>query len=153
MVRDGVTLRTNLPVGVSSSVEMWPYTLSAAQWWNQQVREVVFDFPTSTPDVMVYSGYVPAGDFDVETATGGAAGFADIQYSLWDGLITSCEITVSSDISDAHSVVEVTKHELGHCLGLDDDPDSLDLNSIMSSPMPWRGELTEGDLALVRGML
>lgn len=40
-------------------------------------------------------------------------------------------------------------HELGHCLGLADDPESLDLGSIMGDPPHWGARPTEHDLDLV----
>jgi hypothetical protein len=36
-------------------------------------------------------------------------------------------------------------HEMGHCLGLEDDPPSLDLSSIMSSKLLYVGGLTQAD--------
>jgi len=47
--------------------------------------------------------------------------------------------------------VHILAHELGHCLGLDDDPDSLDLASIMSSPTYPQYRPTESDVRLVIG--
>lgn len=57
---------------------------------------------------------------------------------LWDrdtGEIVSCDVIVSVDIAYHHDTVEaVLIHELGHCLGLADDPGH---ESIMASPPGW----------------
>ena len=149
--RDGLELYSAPPLGVSASPEMRPFVLQAIDWWADQVGTEVFFSPTPTPDVNVTVGFVPAGDeFDIEEMTGENLGIAYLDYSRFDGLVTWCEIVISSDIAYHEStVLEVTKHELGHCLALDDDPRSLDLNSIMSSPLVWRGEVTPRDKAIV----
>jgi hypothetical protein len=152
LIRDGVDLYAVPPLGISASPEMVPHVLRATSWWNRQIGDTVFFSPTPTPDVTVSSGYVPSEDYDPVTASGDLDGIAYLEYSRWDGLIVSCEVVISSDILYAREAHEATKHELGHCLGLADDPQSLDLNSIMSSPMPWSGEVTEHDREIIRRM-
>jgi hypothetical protein len=150
---DGVELYASPPLGVSARSKIQWETAEAIAWWNGQVGDEVFYEPIPTPDVTVSVGFVPS-DVDVETMGGDQIGVAYLDFSRVDGLIFGCEIVISSDIADDYeTALEVTKHELGHCLGLADDPRSLDLNSIMSSPLVWRGEVTEKDLEIVREML
>ena len=151
--RDAGDLYACPPLGISPQQDVSSATDTAVTWWNEQIGEQVFFLSPYVTDFSVRRGYVPPGDYDPESTTGGVAGIARLEYSE-DGLITSCDITVSIDISYSwQTMVEVIKHELGHCLGLDDDPYSLDLNSIMSDPMVWRGEVTELDRELVLEML
>ena len=139
MVRDGLVLHVDGPVGISGD-----YSEEVSQWWNDQCGVTLFYSPTPTPDATIEFGYVS----DLDDL--GNLGNADVEYSRYDGLITSCQITISSDIAyNEETSFEVAKHEAGHCLGLDDDPNSLDLNSIMSSPLLYRGEATSHDCDLV----
>jgi hypothetical protein len=139
MVREGLTLHVDGPVGISGE-----FAEEVSQWWNEQCGETLFYSPTPTPDATIEFGYV-ADPHEL-----GNLGIAAIEYSRIDGLITFCEITISSDIAyHEETALEVAKHEAGHCLGLDDDPNSLDLNSIMASPSLYRGQVTPGDCELV----
>lgn len=63
-----------------------------------------------------------------------------------DGEVVRCEVTLTSLWpAEAHIVA----HELGHCLGLDDDPESLDLGSIMSDPQHDGDRPTAHDVDIV----
>lgn len=75
--------------------------------------------------------------------------------SLWwndEARIVTAHITVSPEGDDGGSwTVAILEQELGHTLGLADDPESVDLDSIMSNPVvPGRG-VTPGDLDIVIG--
>ena len=113
--------------------------LEAIDWWNDQAGfDVYVDY--SPGDIVVESGY--AGSEEVYGLFNGA--------TIASGAIVNGTITISSDIlyheeTTFYSLV----HEMGHPLGLDDDPRSLDLNSIMSSPLLVGGELTDHDQAIV----
>lgn len=118
----------------------------AMHWWNEQIGDEVFFAPTPTPDVTVEIGAI----------SGTADGIANITHSSVGGLILNCEVTLASDaiaLHDRATIVELAKHELGHCLGLDDDPKTLHLNSIMSVPLWPYGEVTPHDRGIVRSML
>lgn len=66
------------------------------------------------------------------------------------GEVLYCEILISPDyIYHRPTYVRTVAHELGHCLGLDDDPESLDLGSIMSDPPHHGARPTEHDVDLV----
>jgi hypothetical protein len=62
-------------------------------------------------------------------------------------------ITVSPEITyHAPTVYAVLRHELGHCLGLGDDPGppvTVDLNSFMASPLVLDGDMTRRDFTTV----
>lgn len=141
LVRGEVTLYSAPPLGVIASEEVRGAVSEAIIWWGEQIGEEVFFMPTPVPDVVVDEGYLEPGKL----------GLADIDYSRIDGLVVGCEVTLSLDLTT--DLLEVTKHELGHCLALDDDAHSLDLNSVMSSPALPSGEVTEKDRDLVRAML
>lgn len=59
------------------------------------------------------------------------------------------DITISSELMVFPQTARVSiKHALGHFLGLRDDigpPQTVDLRSIMASPLDLRGKLTKGD--------
>jgi hypothetical protein len=67
--------------------------------------------------------------------------------------IKTTEVLVSPDvIGDRQWTIAVLRHEFGHCLGLAHDPNSIDLNSIMSSSVnPIQG-LTPGDRERIRSL-
>lgn len=145
LVRGGLELHVTGPQGVSG-----PFANAAGQWWNEQCGVGLFYSPTPTPDVTIETGYVPSGSYGPDQIIADEAGIAYIDFSRVDGLILGCEVVLSSDIAyDDQTLLETAKHEIGHCLGLADDPHSLDLNSIMSSPIGYRGQVTAGDCALV----
>lgn len=131
MTRGELMLHVEGPQGVSGV-----FAEEVAQWWNEQCGAELLYAPTPTPDITISRGYVEGEE---------VLGVADVQYSNFDGLILSCDITVSSDVFDEVFALEVAYHEAGHCLGLDDDPNSQDLQSIMASPMIYEGRATPGD--------
>lgn len=148
--RDGLELYSAPPLGVQAEPDIRGFVLIAVPWWSAQIGQEVAFSPTPTPDITMAFGHVPAPDYDPETLEGDVGGIANIDYSLHDGLIIGCDIIISSDLRGFDdAVLEVVKHEIGHCLALADDPHSLDLNSIMSDPGVWRGEVTPGDRAII----
>ena len=66
-----------------------------------------------------------------------------------DGSILTTMVIIDYEIAYHLPTVEVTAdHELGHSLGFADDPGppaTVDLNSIMGSPTPLTGSLTDHD--------
>jgi hypothetical protein len=62
------------------------------------------------------------------------------------GRIVRGVITLSSDVPFDNRVLE---HEMGHALGLRNDPWSIDLNSLMSSPYIEGSEPTNADLSSI----
>jgi len=76
-------------------------------------------------------GYVPSPNWPEEDRWGMAAIRADTET----GEIWQCSIIVASEIQYSYdTVVDVLIHEIGHCLGLADDPG---VESIMASPPGW----------------
>ena len=141
MFRDGVYLYSNPPLGVYVDSEMDALIVDEAiDWWAEQAGREMFFRPTPTPDVTVFVGHIPSSE---------VVGLANIRFSRFDGLITSCDIILSSDYyGDRDYILGGVKHELGHCVGLDDDPFSRDVNSIMSNTLLPDGQLTERDRVL-----
>lgn len=142
-----------------SSFDDFSILTEAVDWWNAQADRDGTDrtwFEISDiddPDITAYQGETPVIDMDDWGLPIFASGVARIQNAS-DGLITHCEVV----IADAYAyhrptMVGATKHELGHCIGLDDDPASLDLNSIMSRVLIESGELTYHDFQLIVDML
>lgn len=123
----------------------------AARWWNLETGAVLFEVDDgASPQLfgtlevsMGYAGgdeYGPAGVFRDETNL--------------DGEILRGSIVISSDIAYHEATVfDAIRHELGHALGLADDPHSIDLDSIMSSPLMPGAGLTEHDRDLILGAL
>lgn len=126
----------------------------AQEVWNSWVgAEVVSDDPNS-PRMGLSVNYNPVGaDLNhLDTYEN-----VHIQFNEL-GEITSCECVLNVDYAyDSEWMELATLHCVGHCcFGLADDsgpPETVDLRSIMSSPLDPLGEPTEGDLAIIRGML
>lgn len=123
----------------------------AVDWWNTVARRdgfvrAWFDFEDEcyADDLclVVSTGYT--GDSDAEDE------FGIFTFTLQDSRFVAGDIVVSSDITyDADTVLAVLKHEMGHSLGLADDVYSLDLNSIMCSPLLISGRVTDNDWHLL----
>jgi hypothetical protein len=111
---------------------------------------------TETPRVLVSFGYVPAPDWGETFISGDVddpVGIAYVDYAE-DGEILGAEIVISSDVAyDHETVVDVLSHEIGHAVfGLADDPGpptTVELRSILSSPLDPLGELTRHDFELI----
>ena len=151
-----------LSTGAVPMPEWWddenlPYVEFATAFWNETmgrdgvIRDVFFVDDIS-PNVLVSFGYVPQSDYEYENGIE-PSGIAYVEFTE-TGSITGCEIVISSDIAYHAETVQWTLiGEMGHCLGLEDDPNSIDLNSIMSSPLLLNGELTDEDWErLVEGL-
>ena len=145
---DGVELRPGvLPATIDDDETVEDETLipEAALWWADQLGATVF-LMASPGDITVSVGLVPA------TTDGEPLGVAVAEYDE-DGTVLGCEITLSSDIAyDRPTLLQVARHELGHCLGLADDPGppaTVDLRSVMASPLDPLGTLTDHDRALL----
>jgi len=150
LVRDGVELHSGtFPRYVTTDGTMSDALAEeAAEWWNDQVGLPLMEYtPLGASDVVVGVGYIPNPD---------ALGRADIDYAR-DGAILGCVITIASDYAyDRATALQALRHELGHCpLGLDDDPGppvTVDLRSIMSSPLDSLGEVTDHDREIIEEM-
>lgn len=103
-----------------------------------------------TPRAVVSVGLVPAPDWG---SADDPAGIAKLDYDLETGEVLGAEIVLSSDIAyDRDTLVDVLSHEVGHFLALADDPgppQTVDLRSVMASPMDPLGELTEHDFEML----
>jgi hypothetical protein len=152
MVRDGLELhQAALPVTVAVDMSVEDDTLvpEIIAWWNDQAGFEVFAGPVPVADILVTVGYVP-GDYEDNVA-----GLAEVEFAA-DGSITSCLVTLSSDIAyHRPTLLKDGEHELGHCVGLEDDPGpptTVDLRSIMSDPLDPLGRLTDNDRELLEEM-
>ncbi len=144
-----------LPAYVWSDDSIDPnLVIEATDWWNEQMGVDVLLYIDSPEDadVVVSSGLVPLDSLDLNSE-GDPVGIAHV---LWapDGQCMGGTITVSSDITYNHAfALKVTEHELGHTpLALADDPGppvTVDLCSVMASPVDERGEVTPGDFDLL----
>jgi len=167
---DGVELRPMLqPVSVAADDTVEDETLlpEAVAWCNEQASQdgvlrvpIVVAEPGETPRVMISIGYVPAPDWGEsfeDFVVGGEsepAGIAYLDYDLETGEILGAEVVLSSDIAyDRPTLLKVLEHETLHAVwGLDDDPGidvTVELRSIMSSPLDPLGRLTQHDFLLV----
>ena len=116
------------------------FAMDAIEWWNEQAGVEVFEVEAwSFSAISIEANLLPE---DV------AGVFRDNTYD--DGRISSGDIVISADIMYDYDYSQAAlRHEMGHALGLADDPHSIDLNSIMSSPLIVGGELTDHDRSLV----
>lgn len=119
--------------------------VEAVAWWGEESGMHVFVMDDSAQPwdfgvIEVSSGYSTTEDL--------LGVFNDVTDD--DGLIQSGNIIISSDILyDDDYTFHVILHEMGHALGLADDPHSIDLDSIMSSPVIVGSSLTSHDRALL----
>lgn len=125
----------------TDSSALGPMLMQSFDWWNEQVGFDVFTDNSSIgfSEISVEANLMPenvAGEFHDVTRE--------------DGMILSGSITISSDIMyDQDYAESALHHEMGHALGLADDPYSIDLNSVMSSPLIEGGQLTDRDRSLL----
>lgn len=144
-----------LPWAVVPEPELELEVLQACDWWNNEmsrdgVTRVVFhpepgaDYDEGTHGVIpVFYGFIPENEDG--TMPGGL-----FEYAERDGLLLYGQITILADLEYHPATVSAAlRHELGNALGLADDPNSIDLNSVMSYELAENGELTEHDFALV----
>ena len=158
MVRDGLELHVDFfPQTVTADdlegdTELLP---EAVTWWNDQLDFEAFEQVDHIADINVTIGYVPITDWNPEYPDQGEAGLAEVTYDS-SGVINDCQVTLSSDVSyHRPTLLQVLKHELGHCLGLDDDPGpptTVDLRSVMGVPLDPLGEVTDHDQELIEAM-
>ncbi len=148
---DGTELRPGqLPATVDATDDCDDVVAEAVGWWAEQ-GAAAFMLCDGDCDVTVALGYVPASTDDLDTG-GEPMGLAAIDYAE-DGTVLSCDVTLSADIAyHRDTLLQVARHEIGHCLGLADDPGppaTVDLRSVMSSPLDPLGTLTAHDRALL----
>ena len=120
------------------------------------IDDAIEEWNSRSPIRLFVRVEAPSGAFGWATVTEGVptvrgrevGGLAAISWA--HGEILTCEITISSALAyDPYWHVALIEHELGHCLGLEDDPPSIDLGSIMSDPFNWGSSPTESDISLV----
>jgi hypothetical protein len=160
MVADeGFELRPGaLPRFVSANTpEALPATIHAIAWWNTALgcEALLFD-ENGNGDITVDVGLVPLDGGDM-LQDGEPIGIALVRYDA-EGIILGATVTISADIAyDEETVELVAAHEAGHAaFGLSDDPgppETVDLRSIMASPLDPLGELTAHDRALLEPYL
>jgi predicted Zn-dependent protease len=154
MLRTGVELRQCEPLaGISGDTRVLPDAVDQWNTWADMDGVERTWFAIANGAISVEEGYVPVSEWNPEYPDQGEAGIAAIEYAEESGCITDCRITLSSDIADHRpTLLQVLRHEMGHCLGLDDDPGidiTVDLRSVMGRPIDPLGVLTPGDFELL----
>lgn len=161
VAEDGVELHPGmLPAAIAADTTVMDVTLlpEVLERWNvwlsrDGVARTVFVVAEEgeEPRAVVGVGYVPASGSDL-TGEGDPAGIAALDYAE-DGEVLYGEITLSSDYAyDRPTMVQALSHEIGHLVALADDPGpptTVDLRSVMSSPLDPLGELTRHDFDLL----
>jgi len=158
MVRGGLELHVDsFPRTITADDLEGDDTLlpEAVAWWNDQLDFEAFEQVDHVAAIDVTIGYVPVTDWDPEYPDQGEAGLADVTYDS-SGVISHCLVTLSSDIAyHRPTLLKVLEHEMGHCLGLADDPGpptTVDLRSVMGLPIDPLGEVTAKDYDLIHAM-
>ena len=133
-------------------------------WWNDQVGlEVFTDYDPARPaetDVWVQEGQLPEErNSDLWSSATTRGGEAQVRTTTTEDFawIRRCQVTLNVDLAyDEDTMRTVLRHELGHCLGLADDPGidvTVDLRSVMGAPVDPLGELTDLDRDLLVNFL
>lgn len=143
-------------VMVDETVEDETLLPEAVEWWNDAVGTEVLVIDDVAPQIVVSTGYVPTPDSDL-TGDGDPIGIAYIDYAE-DGTVLNGEVVLSSDVAyHRPTMLKALEHEFGHLpMALSDDPGidvTVDLKSIMGSPLDPLGELTDHDLKLIEPYL
>jgi len=131
----------------------------AAHTWNEEVGTNVFVIETTEISDYIYYGDIieEPGHREIfvrETELGRADG-EDILLGLAhriyvDDHLTGCIIELDNDLA-RESIYPVSLHELGHCLGLEHDPN---INSVMFEyVLRSSGDIEEEDLEFIRRQL
>jgi len=111
------------------------------EWWNSQVGLEVFWHNKINPIVTI----------DVNRL--GTVGKAQVTTDQLEGALLSCSIILDVDLAYSVRTMRLAlRHELGHCLGLADDPGidaTVELRSVMGSPLDPLGVLTARDRRLI----
>jgi len=148
VVRDGLELHaTHFPLLATVDDTADPgWLTSTTAWWVGQSRLPVLAEDAEFEDILVSEGYM---------SNPNALDHTHLEYDS-EGGILRCEIVISADIAyDRETSLQVLRHALGHCFGLADDPgppQTVDLRSIMSSPLDMLGVLTDHDRELLLEM-
>lgn len=130
-------------LGIYTSMES--DVLAAMDGWNQQAGTDLQKDNTSTCMINIgvfdkSNNYTALGDYDVKEKNNGRATVFSIRIHA-DNIIKYCQ---DHSLTAAQRQVvfrNVIAHELGHALGLDDDPNGAP--SIMKQSDRWRGYLPE----------
>jgi hypothetical protein len=120
-------------------------------WWNEELSKdgtvrVVFHFENYSEYPGDTIGVIWVGWGELEDPLGGY--FSYIR-SVPDNKILRGWVTIEPDMRDRGGLFlsRLVRHELGHALGLADDP--LGIDSIMEYKINLFGELTEHDFSLL----
>lgn len=167
VAEDGVELYPCvLPAAIAADETLTDETLlpEAIDRWNEWLSRdgvsrtvLVLALAGETPRVTVSVGFTGTPDWGTSLydAIGGVetGDRTSIDYAE-DGEILGAEIVLSSDVEYHRPTMLVALiHSLGHApLGFEDDPGpptTVDLRSIMASPMDPLGELTDHDFELL----
>jgi len=127
----------------------------AVDWWNDTIDRDGTDRTWFTEEPVTEQNgvlHVTVG-FTGGTEEEPVGGLLEAAYS--EGFILYATLIVSSDLTyHEDTVLAILKHEMGHAMGLADDPGpptTVDLNSVMGSPLVIDGDLTDHDFELLIG--
>ena len=152
IIRNGVELHvTKLPITISCDEDFDCQAVrNSIQWWQDEFdrhwpvwhdeREMYAITPFDAPQIFEIvdgTAMVRVEEYPLPMTKGGVS---SIEYTE-DGRILSTLIMMNEGVWDRWML----NHEIGHSFGLEDDPKSLDLNSIMASPVIPYSNLTEHD--------
>ena len=125
----------------------------AAEWWNAQLDRPVWNQEEPAGCIFIDTNFIAEPSHpeyqDINTEAETARLVWDEDYN-----IIQCSILLNVDLAyDRETMFRAAIHALGHCLALDDDPgitETVELRSVMGSPMDPLGELTDHDRALLQ---
>jgi len=127
---------------VTSTFELEEETKEALEWWNERTSRKLFVFSSESYEEWEL-GIIPVAQKDI----GDRLGNCSCRYPV--GTLMACKISISLDIKDYLIKRETLKHELGHSLGLQDDPWIPQRLSIMMYKLFPRAPITTQDKFLV----
>lgn len=134
-------------LAMESNDQIHDMIIEATRQWNSWLGFTAFSQERcSSLSIDVSFNLAPSSDDFADTF-----GFATM--AIDNGVISDCDITISSDVAyHGPTVYQVLLHEMGHCIGLGDDVYSIDLNSVMSYKLLIGGEATLHDVSLIQSV-
>lgn len=150
----------SLPISVFPSYgTAYRWVAAAVLWWNTELDHEFFVIEDNQSTALIYSDHYIEGFtasnqwFDLDELYSDLTyGRASLGLDENGGIVTQyIELNYILAHND-RAMIQSLKHELGHLLGLQDDPGppvTVDLNSIMADSLIWNGELTRNDRNLI----
>jgi hypothetical protein len=159
MIRSGqngndVTLKQSIcrPKVIASTSIDEKVLEEAVDWWNKADQPYRI---SSVRGEKTFDAYFSKGLYaddpmiimSTGETTNGVGDLTDITFNKMTGRMQACFVVVNTQYTyHRDTYLGVVKHSIGHCLGLEDDPNpGIDLNSNMRLELNVKGRLTEGD--------